>query len=82
MATRVVNRSAVEGAVKEPVGKTFGTVSVIGAAGHVGLGLSLVLADSGYRVFGIDIDEKANKGIMKGEPNRSCIKCSRKRRCG
>ena len=66
MATRVVNRAAVEGAVKGPVGKTFGTVSVIGAAGHVGLGLSLVLADSGYRVFGIDIDEKANKGIMKG----------------
>lgn len=32
-------------------------VSVIGAGGHVGFPLSLVLADSGYNVTGIDISE-------------------------
>jgi len=39
-------------------------VAVIGGAGHVGLGLCLVLADSGHFVYGIDIDQKKNKQIM------------------
>lgn len=41
-------------------------VSVIGGAGHVGLGLCLVLANNGYKVYGIDINEKANDLIMRG----------------
>jgi len=43
-------------------------VSVIGAAGHVGLPFSLVLAEAGYTVFGIDTNEelvvKLNNGIL------------------
>lgn len=39
---------------------------MIGAAGHVGLGLSLVLADAGYRVVGIDTNRRANDEIMSG----------------
>src|SRR5690348_12212608 len=34
------------------------TVTVVGAAGHVGLPLSLLIANSGYNnVYGLDIDE-------------------------
>ena len=32
-------------------------VTVIGAGGHVGLPFSLVLADAGHKVFGVDINE-------------------------
>lgn len=42
-------------------------VAVIGAAGHVGLGLTLSIADVGHHVFGIDIDEKAIEKIRRGE---------------
>ena len=42
-------------------------VSVIGGAGHVGLPLSLVLANSGFIVYGIDTNEEVNKLIMKGK---------------
>jgi len=46
-------------------------VSVVGAAGHVGLPLSLVLAESGHEVFGIDINAAANSAIMQGRmPHR------------
>lgn len=41
-------------------------IAVIGGAGHVGLGLCLILADCGQKVFGIDIDEAANYKIMNG----------------
>lgn len=41
-------------------------VSVIGGAGHIGLPLCLVLANYDYQVYGIDINESANKLIMEG----------------
>jgi len=41
-------------------------VSVIGGAGHAGLGMCLVLANRGYFVYGIDINESANVSIMGG----------------
>lgn len=41
-------------------------VTVVGAGGHVGLPLSLVLADSGHHVFGLDINTAGNELIMKG----------------
>ena len=41
-------------------------VSVIGGAGHVGLPFCLVLANHGYQVYGIDINESAIKLIMDG----------------
>lgn len=43
------------------------TTAVIGAAGHVGLGLSLVLANNGHRVLGVDINESGNRRIMAGK---------------
>lgn len=43
------------------------TVAVVGGAGHVGLGICLLLANRGYRVYGIDIDSVANEKIMRGE---------------
>jgi len=42
-------------------------VAVIGAAGHVGLPLALVLADNGNETVGIDINAEAIEGIMAGE---------------
>lgn len=42
-------------------------VAVIGGAGHVGLGMCLVLANAGHAVTGIDINEAANAQIMAGE---------------
>ena len=42
------------------------TVAVIGGAGHVGLGMCLVLAEAGHGVFGIDINQQANDSIMAG----------------
>jgi UDP-N-acetyl-D-mannosaminuronic acid dehydrogenase len=42
-------------------------VAVIGAAGHVGLPLALVLADHGNDVVGIDINEVAVKEINEGQ---------------
>jgi UDP-N-acetyl-D-mannosaminuronic acid dehydrogenase len=46
-------------------------VSVVGAAGHVGLPLALVLADSGHDVYGIDVNAAANASIMQGRmPHR------------
>jgi UDP-N-acetyl-D-mannosaminuronic acid dehydrogenase len=41
-------------------------VAVIGAAGHVGLGLTLSIADAGHQVFGIDINEVALETIRNG----------------
>jgi len=41
-------------------------VSVIGGAGHVGLPFCLVLANHGYQVYGIDVNESAIKLIMEG----------------
>ncbi len=41
-------------------------VSVIGGAGHVGLGLGLVLAEAGHTVHGIDLNQDANRRIMAG----------------
>ena len=43
------------------------TIAVIGGGGHVGLGLSLLLADSGHQVTGIDINLANNARIMAGE---------------
>jgi len=42
-------------------------ISIVGGAGHVGLPLCLVLANRNYKVYGIDINEPANKLIMRGE---------------
>ena len=42
-------------------------VTVIGAAGHIGLGSSLALTDAGYRVHGVDINEAHNRLIMAGQ---------------
>ena len=42
------------------------TIAIIGGAGHVGLPLSLVLADSGNDVVIIDINEKSLSEISKG----------------
>ncbi len=47
--------------------KPKGTVSIIGGAGHVGLGLALVLTDASYRVFGVDLNKDANAMIMSGK---------------
>lgn len=41
-------------------------VAVIGGAGHVGLGMCLVLVNAGHRVVGIDRDDRANAAIMGG----------------
>lgn len=41
-------------------------VSVVGGAGHVGLPLCLTLANFDYIVYGIDVNESANKCIMEG----------------
>jgi len=43
------------------------TVAVVGAAGHVGLGLSVCVADAGHHVFGIDIDESAVATVSAGK---------------
>jgi UDP-N-acetyl-D-mannosaminuronic acid dehydrogenase len=42
------------------------TVAVIGAAGHVGLGLTLSIADAGHQVYGIDINERAVNEVSRG----------------
>jgi UDP-N-acetyl-D-mannosaminuronic acid dehydrogenase len=56
-----------------PLRKTTGgermkqeNVAVIGAAGHVGLGLTLSVADAGHQVYGIDINEQALATIRGG----------------
>ncbi len=41
-------------------------VTVVGAGGHVGLPLSLVLAESGHFVYGLDINTDINKSVMSG----------------
>ncbi|MGE5510783.1 MAG: nucleotide sugar dehydrogenase [Bacteroidota bacterium] len=41
-------------------------VTVVGAGGHVGLPLSLVLADSGHFVYGLDINKDVNEAVMRG----------------
>ncbi|HVY43248.1 MAG TPA: nucleotide sugar dehydrogenase [Hyphomicrobiaceae bacterium] len=41
-------------------------VTVVGAGGHVGLPLSLVLADSGHFVYGLDINKDVNDAVMRG----------------
>jgi len=45
----------------------FVTVAVVGGAGRVGVGMCLVLANAGHRVYGIDINESANEMLMRGE---------------
>ena len=42
-------------------------VSVLGGGGHVGLPFCLVLANCGYKVFGIDINEAVNKTVAEGK---------------
>jgi len=42
-------------------------VSVIGAAGHVGLGMCLVLADAGHNIIGVDTDREKNELIISGQ---------------
>jgi UDP-N-acetyl-D-mannosaminuronic acid dehydrogenase len=42
-------------------------VSVVGGAGHVGLPFCLVLVNHGYQVYGIDVNESANRLIMEGK---------------
>jgi UDP-N-acetyl-D-mannosaminuronic acid dehydrogenase len=44
-----------------------GTVSIIGGAGHVGLGLALAMTDASYLVYGIDLNKSANAKIMSGQ---------------
>jgi UDP-N-acetyl-D-mannosaminuronic acid dehydrogenase len=41
-------------------------VTVVGAGGHVGLPLSLVLADSGHFVYGLDVNTEVNEAVMRG----------------
>ena len=41
-------------------------VAVIGGAGHVGLGMGLVLANAGFKVDGVDVNDAANAAIMSG----------------
>ena len=41
-------------------------VTVIGAAGHVGLAMTLVLTHAGYEVSGVDINTEYNRLIMSG----------------
>ena len=43
-----------------------GKVTVIGAAGHVGLAMSLVLTHAGYKVNGVDLNTEYNRMIMSG----------------
>jgi UDP-N-acetyl-D-mannosaminuronic acid dehydrogenase len=43
------------------------SIAVVGGGGHVGLGLSLLLADTGHRVVGIDTNGTANETIMAGK---------------
>ena len=43
------------------------SVAVIGACGRVGFGLSLVLAEAGYQVFGVDINVEAVDAINDGK---------------
>lgn len=42
-------------------------VAVIGAGGHVGLGLTLCIADAGHRVHGVDINERTVKLVASGK---------------
>jgi UDP-N-acetyl-D-mannosaminuronic acid dehydrogenase len=44
----------------------YSKVAVIGAAGHVGLGLTLSIADAGHQVYGIDINDRAVGEISSG----------------
>jgi len=43
-------------------------ITIIGATGHIGLPLSILFANKGFKVIGYDINsdnvKKANKGIM------------------
>lgn len=41
-------------------------VAVIGGAGHVGLGMCLVLAEVGHNVIGVDINADANNRVTSG----------------
>jgi UDP-N-acetyl-D-mannosaminuronic acid dehydrogenase len=41
-------------------------VTVVGAGGHVGLPLSIVLANRGHHVYGLDINAEGNRRIMQG----------------
>lgn len=41
-------------------------VAILGAGGHIGLPLSVVLAEAGFRVTGIDRNAEMNKILMQG----------------
>lgn len=43
------------------------TVAVLGAGGHVGLGLTLCIAEAGHRVYGIDINSATVASISAGK---------------
>lgn len=42
-------------------------VTVVGAGGHVGLPLALVLAQAGHFVYGLDINTEVNAAVMSGK---------------
>jgi UDP-N-acetyl-D-mannosaminuronic acid dehydrogenase len=42
-------------------------VAVVGGAGHVGIPLSLVLADRGFRTLIYDINEAAIRSLQAGQ---------------
>ena len=42
-------------------------ICIIGSAGFVGFTLSLALAEKGFKIFGIDINENAIKQVYRGE---------------
>lgn len=42
-------------------------VTVVGAGGHVGLPLAIVLAKAGHFVYGLDINAQVNAAVMRGE---------------
>jgi UDP-N-acetyl-D-mannosaminuronic acid dehydrogenase len=42
-------------------------VTVVGAGGHVGLPLAIVLAKAGHFVYGLDINAEVNAAVMRGE---------------
>ncbi len=50
-----------------PHGTEPNTVAIVGAAGHIGMPLSVVLAEAGYHVTGIDRNQAVNEQLTRGE---------------
>ena len=48
-------------------------VTVIGAGGHVGLPFSLVVAQAGHKVFGVDLNEEIINTLNKGKIGRAHV---------